>query len=79
VWFESLTTGSRLSAKRIEPPYRDDYLASFTRTSGAASATMSPVLERPKRRRVLTFVALAGIAAPAFTGVLDLALRARTP
>ena len=30
-------------------------------------------------RRVLTFVALAGIAAPAFTGVIDLALRARTP
>jgi hypothetical protein len=37
------------------------------------------VVERPTRRRVVTFVALAGVAAPAFTGVLDLALRARTP
>jgi hypothetical protein len=37
------------------------------------------VVERPTRRRVLTFVALAGIAAPAFTGVIDLVLRARTP
>jgi hypothetical protein len=37
------------------------------------------VVERPTRRRVLTFVALAGVAAPAFTGVIDLALRARTP
>ena len=37
------------------------------------------VVESPTRRRVLTFVALAGIAAPAFTGVIDLALRARTP
>ena len=30
-------------------------------------------------RRVLTFVAVAGVAAPAFTGAIDLALRARTP
>ena len=37
------------------------------------------VAERPTRRGVITLVALAGIAAPAFTGVIDLALRARTP
>ena len=37
------------------------------------------VAERPTRRGVLTFVALAGVAAPAFTGVIDLALRVRTP
>jgi hypothetical protein len=37
------------------------------------------VVERPTRERVLTFVAVVGIAAPAFTGVLDLILRARTP
>jgi hypothetical protein len=36
------------------------------------------VVERPTLRRVLTFVALADIAAPAFTGV-GVALRARTP
>jgi len=37
------------------------------------------VVERATRRRVLAFVALADIAAPEFTGVVDLALRARTP
>jgi hypothetical protein len=37
------------------------------------------VVELPTRTRVLTLIALAGIAAPAFTGVIDLALRARTP
>jgi len=37
------------------------------------------VIERPTRRGVVTLVALAAIAAPAFTGVIDLALRARTP
>src|SRR5439155_23229900 len=37
------------------------------------------VVERPTRRRGLTFVALAGVAAPAFTGAIDLVLRARTP
>ena len=36
------------------------------------------VVERATRR-VLTFVAVAGVAAPAFTGAIDLALRARTP
>ena len=35
------------------------------------------VVESPTRRLVLTFVALA-VAAPAFTGVIDLALGART-
>lgn len=37
------------------------------------------VVESPTRARVVKFVALAGLAAPAFTGVIDLALRARTP
>ena len=37
------------------------------------------VVERPTRRRVLTFVAVAGVAAPALTGAIDLALRARNP
>ena len=37
------------------------------------------VVERPTRPRVLTFVAVAGVAAPALTGAIDLALRARTP
>jgi hypothetical protein len=37
------------------------------------------VVELPTRPGVLTLIALAGIAAPAFTGVIDLALRARTP
>jgi len=37
------------------------------------------VVEGPTRRRVVTFVGLAGIAAPAFTGVTDLAFRTRTP
>jgi len=36
------------------------------------------VVERATRR-VLTFVAVAGVAAPPFTGAIDLALRARTP
>ena len=36
------------------------------------------VVESPTRRRVVTFVALAGIAAPAFTGVIDLPPRWRT-
>jgi hypothetical protein len=37
------------------------------------------VVERTTRPRVLTFVALACVAAPGFTGVIDLALRAHTP
>jgi hypothetical protein len=37
------------------------------------------VVERSKRWRVLAFVALAGSAAPAVTGVVDFALRAGTP
>lgn len=35
------------------------------------------VVDRPKRGGVLAFVALAGVAYPALTGVVDLALRAR--
>ena len=45
----------------------------------AAAKRIWRVVERPTRRRVLAFVPLANIAAPAFTGVIDLALRARTP
>jgi len=49
----------------------------------AASAAIAwriwSVVERSTRRRVLTFVALAGVAAPAFTGIVDLAVRAHTP
>src|SRR5439155_20765842 len=45
-------------------------------TPALVSATISHVLERPTHRRVLTFFALAGIAAHAFSDVL--ALRART-
>ena len=37
------------------------------------------VVERPTRRRVLALVTLAGICAPALTGVLDLGLRSHTP
>ena len=37
------------------------------------------VVIAPTRRRVLTFAMLAGLAAPAVTGALDLYLRARTP
>lgn len=36
-------------------------------------------VERPTRGRVLAFVALAGIGAPAVTGALDLYLRSTTP
>jgi hypothetical protein len=35
------------------------------------------VVERPTRGRVLAFVILAGIVYPAFTGIIDLSLRAR--
>jgi hypothetical protein len=37
------------------------------------------IVERPTRGAVLWFVALAGIAYPAATGAIDLALRARVP
>jgi hypothetical protein len=37
------------------------------------------VVEPPTRRRVFTLIALADVAAPALTGVIDLALRGRTP
>jgi len=45
----------------------------------AIAARIWHVVERPTRPSVLTLVTLAGIAAPAFSGVIDLALRARTP
>jgi hypothetical protein len=37
------------------------------------------VVADPERRRVLTFVVVAGLLAPAVTGALDLSLRARVP
>jgi hypothetical protein len=46
---------------------------------GAVAARIWRVVEGPTRGRILTFVALAGIAARAFTGVTEFALRARTP
>ena len=52
---------------------------SLTAIGAALADRIWHVLERPTRRRVLTFVALAGVAAPAFTGIIDLAVRARTP
>lgn len=39
----------------------------------------APQLFEPTRRRVLGFAILAGLCPPAFTGALDLYLRARTP
>ena len=41
--------------------------------------TVWTVVADPQRGRVLAFVSLAGICAPALTGALDLYLRARTP
>ena len=52
---------------------------SLTAIGAALADRIWHVLERPTRHRVLTFVALAGVAAPAFTGIIDLAVRARTP
>jgi hypothetical protein len=46
---------------------------------GALAERIWRVVERPTRSRVLRLVALAGIGAPAFTGVVDLVLRVRTP
>jgi hypothetical protein len=37
------------------------------------------VVAEPERRRVLTFVVVAGLLAPAATGALDLSLRGRVP
>ena len=52
---------------------------SLTAIGAALADRIWRVVERPTRRRVLTFVALEGVAAPAFTGIIDLAVRARTP
>jgi hypothetical protein len=55
-------------------------LAAPLMAAGAAVADrIWRVVERPTRRCVLTFVAIARVAAPAVTGVIDLALRSRTP
>ena len=55
-------------------------LAAPLMVAGAAVAEpIWRVVERPTRGRVLTFVILARICAPALTGVLDLALRSRAP
>ena len=37
------------------------------------------LMERPERGGVIRFVTLAGVVAPMITGVIDLALRFRTP
>jgi hypothetical protein len=37
------------------------------------------IVENPTRGAVLALVTIAGLGAPAFTGIIDLALRARTP
>lgn len=65
-------------------PWRATYggliLAGPLMVLGAALAgRVWSVVERPTRGGVITFVVLAGVVAPAFTGVIDLALRSRTP
>jgi hypothetical protein len=67
VWHRPFTLGGALLA------------APLMAVGGALAERIWRVVERPTRGRVVKFVALAGIAAPAFTGVLDLVLRARTP
>ena len=55
-------------------------LAAPLMAAGAGlAARIWTVVERPTRRGVLTFVALAGFGAPAFTGFIDLVLRSGTP
>jgi len=67
IWDRPFTLGDALLAARVM-------------AIGASVANrIWRVVELPTRRRVLTFVALAGVAAPGFTGVIDLALRAGTP
>jgi hypothetical protein len=46
---------------------------------GALAERIWSVVERPARAGVLTITALAGIAMPALTGIIDLILRARIP
>ena len=67
VWDRPFTLGGALLA------------APLMAVGAAVADRIWHVAERPTRGRVLSFVALAGVAAPAFTGVIDLALRARTP
>ena len=67
IWDRPLTLGGAFAA------------APLMALGAAIAGRIWQVVERPTRGRVLAFVALAGIAAPAFTGVVDLALRARTP
>jgi hypothetical protein len=67
IWDRPFTLGGALAA------------APLMAAGAAVAGRIWRVVERPTRRAVLTFVTLAGIAAPAFTGVIDLALRARTP
>ena len=52
---------------------------SITATGATVADRIWHVVERPTRRRVLAFVALAGVAGSAFTGVINLAVHARTP
>jgi len=65
IWDHPLTFGGALLA------------APLMVLGAAVAGPIWPVVERPTRGRVLTFVTLAGICEPALTGVLDLALRSR--
>ncbi|HYV21385.1 MAG TPA: hypothetical protein VEN31_01910 [Candidatus Bathyarchaeia archaeon] len=67
IWDRPFTLGAALLAARV------------VAIGASVAERVSRVVERPTRRRGLTFVALAGVAAPVFTGVIDLVLRARTP
>ena len=53
-------------------------MVTFAIGAWLADRIWSVVLD-PQRRAVLTFVAVAGICAPALTGALDLYLRTHTP
>jgi hypothetical protein len=66
VWDRPLTLGGALLA------------APLMAIGAAVADRIWRVVERPRRGRVLAVVTFAGVAAPAFTGVIDLALRART-
>jgi hypothetical protein len=58
----------------------DELTATATFALGAWLADrMWLVVTDPRNGRVLAFVSVAGICAPAVTGALDLYLRARTP
>ncbi len=67
VWDRPFTLGGALLAAPLTP------------VGASVANRIWRVVERPTRRRVLIFAAVAGVAAPAFTGAIDLVLRALTP